>query len=233
MARCLLFSRSAERRGKPGKTARSHDGDLDRTCAPEGMKWCEVMLTMTALPKEEKMRALTLLVALMAALMLAAPPSYAIPVPLSATLSGPNEVPAVASPGTGQAFVKIDAAAHTLLVNATFSGLVGTTTASHIHCCQPLGTNAIVATTVPTFPGFPLGVTAGSYSHLFDLTDSGTYNPAFVTQFGGGTIPGAETALVAGLLGGRSYFNIHTTFATGGEIRGQLQVPDAASLLLL
>ena len=179
------------------------------------------------------MRALTLLVALMAALMLAVPPSYAIPVPLSATLSGPNEVPAVASPGTGQAFVILDAAAHTLLVNATFSGLVGTTTASHIHCCQPLGTNAIVATTVPTFPGFPLGVTAGSYSHLFDLTDSGTYNPAFVTQFGGGTIPGAETALVAGLLGGRSYFNIHTSFAPTGEIRGQLQVPDAASLLLL
>jgi hypothetical protein len=29
------------------------------------------------------------------------------------------------------------------------------------------GINVEVATTVPAFPGFPLGVTAGSYSHDF------------------------------------------------------------------
>jgi hypothetical protein len=178
------------------------------------------------------MRAMTLLLALMATLLLAAPPTDAIPVPLSATLRGAEEVPVVVSPGTGQAFVTLDAAAHTLLVNTTFSGLLGNTTASHIHCCQPFGTNAIVATTVPTFPGFPLGVTAGSYSQLFDLTASGTYNPAFVTA-NGGTIPSAEAALVAGLLGGQSYLNIHTNLFPTGEIRGQLRVPEPASLLLL
>jgi hypothetical protein len=179
------------------------------------------------------MRGVTLLVVLMAVLVLAAPPSYAIPVQLFTTLSGANEVPPVASPGTGQASVILDAAAHTLLVSATFSGLLGNTTMAHIHCCQPLGTNAGVATTVPSFPGFPLGVTAGSYpSHFFDLTASGTYNPAFVTA-NGGTIPSAEAALVAGLLGGRSYFNIHTSFSPSGEIRGQLRVPEPASLLLL
>ena len=70
------------------------------------------------------MRAMTLLPALMATLMLAAPPSYAIPIQLSATLSGANEVPAVASPGTGQALVILDAALNTLLINVTFSGLL-------------------------------------------------------------------------------------------------------------
>jgi hypothetical protein len=178
------------------------------------------------------MRGVTLLLVLVAVLMLAAPPSYALPIQLFTTFSGANEVPPVASPGTGQASVILDPAAHTLLVNATFSGLLANTVAAHIHCCQPLGTNAGVATTVPSFPGFPLGVTAGSHSEFFDLTASGTYNPAFVTA-NGGTIPSAEAALVAGLLGGRSYYNIHTNLFPSGEIRGQLQVPEPASLLLL
>src|SRR5688572_26658331 len=80
-------------------------------------------------------------------------------------LSGPNESPPVASPGTGTATVNFDAVAHTLRVNATFSGLLGNTTASHIHCCvaTPGAGVAGVATQVPTFAGFPLGVTSGTY----------------------------------------------------------------------
>jgi len=173
-----------------------------------------------------------LLLALMVVLMLAAPRTYAIPITLSAILSGASEVPAVATPGTGLAFVTLDAAANSLLVNVTFSGLTAGTTASHIHCCAPLGTNAMVSTTVPTFPGFPLGVMAGSYSQLFDLTAPGTYNPAFITS-NGGTVATAEAALIAGLLGGNTYLNIHTTAFPTGEIRGQLRVPAPASLLLV
>jgi hypothetical protein len=178
------------------------------------------------------MNAMVLLLALMAALMLAAPPTYAIPVPLSTTLSGANEVPVVASPGTGQALVTLDVAANTLLINVTFSGLLAGTSAAHIHCCAPLGVNAGVATTLPAFPGFPLGVTAGSYLGTLDLTSSGSYNPAFITN-NGGTVASAEAVLVAGLLAGNTYLNIHTTLFPGGEIRGQLRVPEPASLLLL
>ncbi len=59
---------------------------------------------------------------------------------------------------------------------------------AHIHCCAPLGTNAGVATTVPAFAGFPLGVTQGTYlSQLFSLEDSSFYNPAFVNMQAGGT----------------------------------------------
>lgn len=178
------------------------------------------------------MRAMTLLLALMAALMLTAPPTDAIPVPLSTTLSGANEVPVVASPGTGLALLTLDAAANTLFLNVTFSGLLANTSAAHIHCCAPLGTNAGVATTVPAFPGFPLGVTAGSYSQTLDLASAGSYNPAFITN-NGGTVASAEAVLIAGLLAGNSYLNIHTTANPGGEIRGQLRVPEPASLLLL
>ena len=135
-------------------------------------------------------------------------------------LKGSNQVPANVSTGTGDAIVKVDQIGHTLSVTATFSGLTAPNTAAHIHCCAPLGTNIGVATAVPTFPGFPSGVTSGSYTHTFDLTQASSYNPAFVSSHGG-TPAGAEAALVSGLAAGQAYFNIHTTTFPGGEIRGQ------------
>jgi hypothetical protein len=95
---------------------------------------------------------------------------------------------------------------------------------AHIHCCQmqPGIGNVGVATEVPAFNGFPLGGTSGNYpATVFDLAQPLIYNPAFVTA-NGGTLAGAEAALVAGLLGGATYFNIHTVMNGGGEIRGQL-----------
>ncbi len=146
----------------------------------------------------------------------------ASPITFTTVLSGANEVPVVNTPGAGFAIVFLDPTANTLQVNETFGGLTSGTTASHIHCCQPLGTNAIVATTTPTFPGFPLGVTGGGYiSPVFDLTMASSYNPAFITA-NGGTVATAEAALIAGMLAGQSYLNIHTTNNPTGEIRGQL-----------
>src|SRR5712664_3521559 len=178
---------------------------------------------------------LTLIVlAVATALMLLVPAAYAIPVTFVANLTGANEVPPVPSPGTGFAAVVLDPTAQTLQVNATFSGLTSNTNAAHIHCCAPLGTNAGVATTVPAFPGFPLGVTSGTFSSVvFDLTQPTIYNPAFVT-LEGGTIPLAEAALIAGIQNGQTYLNIHTMINPGGEIRGQLEpVPEPTTLLLL
>jgi hypothetical protein len=51
-------------------------------------------------------------------------------------LTGPGESPPNASPGPGFAVITIDRTRNTLnIVSDTFSGLLGTTTASHIHCC--------------------------------------------------------------------------------------------------
>jgi len=147
-----------------------------------------------------------------------------------------NLAPEVAgSSGSGSALVTYDSSAHTLEVSFTFNNLTGTTTVAHIHCCvDPPGTVA-VATYPGTFPGFPAGVTSGSYTSPspIDLTLDASYTAGFRTNFGGGTAAGSEAALIAGLQAGRAYLNVHTNFAAGGEIRDFLtQVPEPSSAAL-
>jgi uncharacterized protein (TIGR03382 family) len=178
------------------------------------------------------MKALWIVVA---AVLLSTPSSYAGVITYITSLSGPNESPANASPGTGSATVIVDTTAQMMEVIVTFSGLTSGTTASHIHCCTaaPFTGTAGVATTTPTFTAFPLGVTSGSYDHLFDLTLAGSYNPAFVTA-NGGTVASAEAVLLAGLASGTTYLNIHTTNFPNGEIRGFLvsATPEPGTLTL-
>jgi hypothetical protein len=89
-----------------------------------------------------------------------------------------------------------------------------------------------VATQVPTFAGFPLGVTSGIFDGTFDLTLASSWNPAFVTASGG--IPQAEAALSAAMLNSQAYLNIHTMQFPAGEIRGfTVPVPEPATMLLL
>src|SRR5262249_33269345 len=155
----------------------------------------------------------------------------------TAFLNGPAESPPNGSPGTGFAEVDVDNVAQTMRVQVSFSGLTGTTTASHIHSATatPGTGTAIVATQTPSFTGFPLGVTSGTYDNTFDLTLGSTYNPAFITA-NGGTVAGAEAALLAGLTAGEAYLNIHSTTFGGGEIRGFLQaqadVPEPGTFVL-
>jgi hypothetical protein len=181
------------------------------------------------------------LLPLAAVLILPVSASYADIFTLSGNLTGALEVPPTGSPGTGQATVILNTGLQTMEVKETFSGLepftsTGSpsgTTASHIHCCLPspfqTGVSEMVATTVPTFPGFPLGVTFGTYDQTFDLTLASTYNPAFVTSSfnldPAKSVAGAEAALVTALLDGETYINIHTNAFPGGEIRGFLAVP--------
>lgn len=171
-------------------------------------------------------------------LLLAATAGQSAVFEYEATLSGASEPPPTSSPGTGFVEALFDDSAQTLEVKVTFSGLLAGTTASHIHAptAAPFTGNAGVATTVPTFAGFPLGVTSGTYDHVLDLTSASSYNPAFVTAHGG-TVAGAEAALINALNEGRSYLNIHTSMFPGGEIAGYLalvpEIPSTASLLLM
>jgi hypothetical protein len=165
--------------------------------------------------------------------------AHADPILYSAVLLGSNATPPNASMGFGLSLVAYDPSLRTLDVLASFANLTTPTTVAHIHCCvDPPGT-ADPATTVPSFPGFPLGVTSGVYQRLFDLTDASSFNPAFVAA-NGGTPLGAEMAFAAGLAAGRAYFNIHTTRFPAGEISGFLTavsvptpVPEPATLVLV
>lgn len=150
-----------------------------------------------------------------------------------ALLSGPAEATPNNSPGTGTTEVFFDDVAHSLRVVINYSGLTGQTTAAHIHCCTAVAeTGAVgVATQLPSFIGFALGISAGSYDNTFDLTLASSYSPGFLNA-NGGAAAGAEAALGAGLAAHKAYLNIHTNAFPGGEIRGFL-IPEPASLGLL
>lgn len=169
-----------------------------------------------------------------ACLLAVAVPAIAHEVQYSTVLTGTAEIPSNASPATGTALVTVDFDTLMMEVQVSFAGLVGNTTASHIHCCTttPGAANVGVATQLPTFAGFPLGVTSGTYDHTFDMALASSYNPAFVTLQGG--VSNAFSALIAGMETGNAYLNVHTTAFPGGEIRGLLHpVPEPSTYALM
>jgi len=181
-------------------------------------------------------RVSVLLIAMAVLVVGAASFAHAAGVTYGAVLTGPNESPPNASPGTGVGQVDYDPATHLMHVYVNFSGLVLTgtgTTASHIHAATAVaGTGtAGVATTTPTFAGFPLNVRSGDYSIVLDMTQASSYNPAYVTAHGGNTTQ-AEADLVAAIAAGKAYLNVHSNSFPGGEIRGfltDITVPVSAS----
>jgi hypothetical protein len=164
-------------------------------------------------------------------------PANATTLVFSATLSGLNESPVNASPGSGSATITVDDIARTMRIQADFQNLLGNTTASHIHCCTAVADtgNAGVATATPTFPGFPLGVTAGSYDSIFDMTLASSYNAAFLNSLiNGGSTSVAFATLLSGLNAGTSYFNVHTNLYPAGEVRGFIHaVPEPGTWALM
>jgi hypothetical protein len=174
-------------------------------------------------------------VLLAAVLIIAAPVSQADFLVFDTFLDGPSEEPPNASPGTGFGLLQIDTDAHTFRIVALFEGLLSPTTVAHIHgpTLEPGEGVASVMTGVPTFPGFPAGVTSGEYDETFDMLDDATWRPGFITD-NGGTAAGAEAAFIAAVLEGKAYLNIHSSLFPGGEIRGFFrQVPEPSTACLL
>jgi hypothetical protein len=151
-------------------------------------------------------------------------PAYAAIIQYNVSLDGPSEQPPNISPGTGSGYVQIDPVAHTMRVNFSFGGLIGNTTACHIHSptVNPFAGTAGVATQVPSFVGFPLGVTFGSMDQTYDMTLASSYNPAYLAAHGGTTAQ-AEADLFQSFADGKAYLNVHSQAYPGGEIRSFLR----------
>jgi hypothetical protein len=146
--------------------------------------------------------------------------AVAAPSVYTGLLAGASEVPPTASPGSGIATASYDPGTGRMTVNVAFDGLIGTTSAAHIHCCTSgPGVNAVFAT--PSFPGFPAGVSSGVYLTSFDMSSPGSYSAAFLASHGNNTAA-ALAALLDGMGRGGAYFNIHTVVFPGGEIRADL-----------
>lgn len=116
----------------------------------------------------------------------------------TANLTGAQQVPPVASPGSGSGSVLLNAAENQILVDMSFAGLSSNANMAHIHGPAAAGANAGV---------------------LFDFT-------AVTPNATSGSIPqqtfAISSAQVTQLKSNLHYFNIHTANFGGGEIRGQI-----------
>lgn len=122
------------------------------------------------------------------------------------SLDGAQETPPVPTPATGTGTASYDDQTGVLSWNITYSDLVGTVTNAHFHGPAAIGEGpAGVQVPIPGFATPP-------------MIGNAIISPAQATD----------------LLNELWYVNIHSTFRTGGEIRGQvLVVPEPASLALL
>jgi hypothetical protein len=143
---------------------------------------------------------------------------------------------ALGATGTGSATASFNDATNIFSYDVAFSGLSGNSTVAHFHCCtaSPGTGTAGVAVAAPSLLNFPVGVKAGSFSGSYDLTLASSFSGSFITNVGGGTVPGALAAFLAGLNTGTAYLNIHSNVFPSGEIRGfAAKVPEPGTLALL
>jgi hypothetical protein len=186
----------------------------------------QVVETQKTQNREQFMKRIVLSALLVSALVSAQAATYTYNVNFAPEVGG--------SSGSGTGTVVYNDVSHSLQMTANFSGLTGTVTQSHFHgptATPGVGTTGI-AVGSPNLPGFPIGATSGSYNQTLDLTQTSSYSSGFLTS-SGGTAAGAELAFFNAMNEGKIYWNIHSSFAGGGEIRGFLSlVPEPSSLAL-
>lgn len=117
---------------------------------------------------------------------------------ITARLSGAQEVPAVSTGASGVAGLLLNSTRDSLFINVSVANLSGAITGIHIHDGAK-GTNGGVLTNLSTF-------VAGNFIST--------------------VITGANlnSTMIAGLLSGKYYLNVHTAANPNGEIRGQLEL---------
>jgi glucose/arabinose dehydrogenase len=128
--------------------------------------------------------------------------------PLLGSSERPNPVP---TPATGFMTILFNPAQDFLTATFSFAGLTTPTTpgGAHIHVGGPEEAGPIIFP-VSDFPG---GITSGQFTTFFSESNFVPRPERGINTF--------RDAIDA-ILGGNTYFNIHTTMFPGGEIRGQL-----------
>ncbi|MBF6606130.1 MAG: CHRD domain-containing protein [Chloroflexi bacterium] len=128
-------------------------------------------------------------------------------------LTGAQEVPAVATAGTGDGTAVISSDGSTITYYVTYSGLSGPAVAAHIHT----GAAGVAGGVI-----LPLAVSASPM--VGTLTAANFMPSGAITTF---------AQAVAAIQAGNTYFNIHTAAHPGGEIRGQIVAKGNASFAAL
>lgn len=116
-------------------------------------------------------------------------------VAFSTQLRGANEVPAVASQGSGSVDAVLNKDTNLFRWKINYTGLTDPATAGHFHGPAAIGVNAGVVVPWPS--------------------------PMRSPMEGSATLTSAQAA---DLMAGRWYANIHTATNPGGELRGQMTV---------
>jgi hypothetical protein len=163
-------------------------------------------------------KTLSVCAAAAAALLISAASASAQVTTLTATLNGGEETPIVLTGAVATVVVSVDPTARELAVELRAFNLPTGTTAGHIH----IAPRGIAGPVVIDFP-IDRGVT-GDFNQSFRI---GAVQFHARPEIGINTLDDAIQAIVAG----NSYANIHTTANPGGEMRGQLTVPQRTVVL--
>jgi hypothetical protein len=153
---------------------------------------------------------------------------------LIAHLQGFREVPSVSTGATGEFRGRINPKDNSIDYELTYSGIktatgaAGAVNQAHIHIGQRGVNGGIVL-------WFCQSAAAPGPAGTPDCTSSsghftGTFTSANVVAIGGGNVGqqvglGEIAKVIAALRAGVAYVNVHTPLSTGGEIRGQVNVP--------
>ena len=140
-----------------------------------------------------------------------------------ATLSGANEVPAVASIGFGLATFDVNFSRSVLGIDFKLNVFnLGDAHMGHIHC-GPVGANGPIIAWLAGVPSAPAGTASWELN--------GQWASARLTQASvvSGVVCGTTTIntlidLITHMATGNTYVNVHTRTNGGGEIRGQIAV---------
>ena len=153
----------------------------------------------------------------LALVLVLATQAFAQTITLRANMNGGEETPAIINTGAvATCEASVDPTNREVAVTLRVFNLPTPATAGHIH----IGSKGTGGPTVLNFPPSLVGRT-GDFTMTFRLGDTvGVFNAR--PAIGIHTIDDAIQAIV----GGNSYCNIHTTQSPGGEIRGQLTIPD-------